>query len=95
MNTVTRISTRRRLDNPANPLGRVFLVLRDASYWQDLDEIQASIEARFDEGDSTSMILERIAELIDRGEEVETRIGMGVGVGHREFRLAAGWDGAA
>lgn len=70
-------------------------MLRDASYWQDLDEIQASIEVRFDEEDSTSMILERIAELIDRGESIETRIGLGVGVGHREYRLVAGWDGGS
>ena len=81
----------RRLDNPESHLGRTYMVLRDASYWLDLQEIQSAIEARFGEQDSIPMIRERIAELIRRGEMIETRIPLG-GSG-REYMMLGEFPG--
>lgn len=91
MSTVTRITARKRKDNPRNPLGRTYLVLRDASYWMDLDEIHDAIEARFDEQDSIPVIRERIAELIRRGEMIDTRVPLG-GLS-REYLMLGEWPG--
>ena len=95
MGNVVNITVRKRRDNPRNPLGRVFLVLRDASYWMDLDEIQEAIEARFEAEDSIPVILARIHELADLGETIESRISLGVGVAHREYRMGDVPQGAA
>lgn len=95
MGNVVRMTVRKRRDNPGNPLGRVYLTLRDASYWMDLDEIQDAIEQRFGEEDSIPMILARIGELSELGEHIEARMSLGVGVNHREYRMGGEPQGAA
>lgn len=95
MGNVVRMTVRRRKDNPHNALGRAYLVLRDASYWMDLDEIADSIEQRFGEEDATSVVLAQIEALIDMGEVIEARMAPGVGVAHREYRMGEMPKGAA
>lgn len=75
MATVTDIKTRRirRLDNPHNQLGRVYLVLRDADEWLQLHQIGNEILERFELVDSHAAISARIRDLRHFGQVIAHR----------------------
>lgn len=100
MGTVTELKRRpRRLDNPETQLGRVYLVLRDASYWLQLHEIGDAILSRFGRMDSHAGISARIRELRGHGQTIVSREKAGPGTARpHEYRMITAWggeDGAA
>lgn len=101
MGNVTELKPRtsRRLDNPESQLGRVYLVLHDASYWLQLHEIGDAILSRFGQQDSHAGISARIRELRSMGQTIVSREVKGGGAARpHEYRMMSAWgggDGAA
>ena len=101
MGTVTKLTPRRGrcIDNPATQIGRVYLVMSDATYWMQLHEIGDAILARFGQMDSHAGISARIRELRSLGQTVVSREVKGPGTARpHEYRLLSalgGEDGAA
>ncbi|QJQ93936.1 MULTISPECIES: hypothetical protein [Halomonadaceae] len=74
MGTVTELRrSTRRLNNPESQLGRVHLVLRDATRWLQLHQISEAILARFGKMDSHAAISARIRELRANGKIIVRR----------------------
>ena len=75
MGTVTKLPQRagKRLDNANCQKGRVFMVLRDATYWMQLHEIGEAIRDRFEVMDSHAAISARIRQLRGLGVVIISR----------------------
>ncbi|MCE8034593.1 hypothetical protein EKK97_13910 [Billgrantia tianxiuensis] len=97
MGTVTQIKpSPNRLENPEGQLGRVHMVLRDATYWMQLHEIGEAILSRFQRMDSHAAISARIRELRGLGVTIVSREVPGKGAARpHEYRLVPDWDGGA
>ncbi len=100
MGTVTQLKPcPNRLENPEGQLGRVHMVLRDATYWMQLHEIGEAILSRFQRMDSHAGISARIRELRGLGVTIVSREKPGPGSARpHEYRLMSAWggeDGAA
>lgn len=100
MGTVTTLKPcPNRLENPEGQLGRVHMVLRDATYWMQLHEIGEAILSRFLRMDSHAGISARIRELRGLGVTIVSREVPGPGSARpHEYRLMSAWgggDGAA
>ncbi|WP_043530434.1 hypothetical protein [Litchfieldella xinjiangensis] len=102
MGSVTKLKPKaciNRLENPESQLGRVHLVLRDATYWLQLHEIGEAILQRFGRMDSHAAISARIRELRGLGITIVSREVSGPGSARpHEYKLMSAWggeDGAA
>lgn len=97
MGTVTKMAPRqgrgRRLDNPNSQLGRVYLVLRDATRWLQLHEIDNAIVERFGRHDCHAAISARIRELRGYGQTIASRELPGHGTRPHEYRMLGDWGG--
>lgn len=94
MNNVTRMRAARRIDNPDSQIGRVYLVLSEATYWLQLHEIGEAILARFGQMDSHAGISARIRELRGLGQTIVSREKPGPGSARpHEYRLMSAWGG--
>ncbi len=90
MSNVTSIHS--GLDSPATQLGRVFIILRDATDWIDADGIADISEQRWEREDSPADIEDAITELQDMGYEIEAQEMPGVAMS--EYRMAMGGEAA-
>jgi len=95
MTTVTQLTprSRQRLNNAECQLGRVYLVMRDATYWLQLHEIGDIILDRFNRMDSHAAISARLRDLRAMGFTVARRDVKGPGNTRPcEYRLFEGHD---
>lgn len=90
MSKVTSIHT--GIDSPATQLGRVYLILRDATYWLDADGIADISERRWEREDRPEDIADAITELQDMGYEIESQELPGVVM--QEYRMVMGGEAA-
>lgn len=96
MGTVRQFRQQRQLDNPKSRLGRVYLVMRDATYWMQLHDIAGAIEARFGHIDTTEAIEGHLREMKASGHKVLSRLAFAPrGVSPREYRLVDDWNEGA